>query len=374
MNIAIVHEWLDTWAGSEQVLAEMLKAFPDATLFALVDFLPDVHRDKLGGRRAQTSFLQRLPLAHRRFRNYLPLMPLAVEQFDLRGFDVVISNSHAVAKGILTAPQQLHLCYCYSPPRYAWDLRETYLGRGNWIKRYLLHRFRLWDVAAGQRPDVFLAISNYVARRIAKCYRRDAAVLYPPCATEWFTPGAAARDTHYFSHSRFVPYKRIEVLIEAFRQLPERELRLAGEGPERRRLQALAPPNVRFLGRIDDQALREELRTARAFLFAAEEDFGLAPLEAQACGTPVIAFAGGGVVETLGGAAGCNFFHAQEPGSVREAIDRFEASGPPPDAERCRSNILRFSRQAFREQLRRAVDTAWTEHRTRQAAPTESGR
>ncbi len=358
MKIAIIHEWLDTWAGSEQVLAQMLDTFPEADLFALVDFLDAPQRALLHGRKARTSFLQRLPFARRHFRKYLPLMPLAVEQFDLRGYDLIISNSHAVAKGVITGPEQLHLCYCYSPPRYAWDMQELYLGPGAWFKKYLLHRFRLWDVAAGQRPDAYFAISAYIAQRIAKCYRRESRVLHPPLDTAWFTPGGA-RATHFFTHSRLVAYKRLDLLVEAFRALPDRELRIAGSGPESARLARLAPPNVRFLGQLDDHALREELRAAKAFLFAAEEDFGLAPLEAQACGTPVIAYGRGGVWETLGGRPGCTFFAEQTPHAVTAAVRDFEAGAAAPEASTCRANALRFSREVFREAFAASVEAAW---------------
>jgi len=372
MKVAIVHEWLDTWAGSEQVLAEMLEVFPQARLYALVDFLSSEHREKLGGRYAQTSFLQHLPGARRHFRKFLPLMPLAVEQFDLRGFDVVISNSHAVAKGVITGPDQVHLCYCYSPPRYAWDLQDTYLGRGSWLKRALLHRFRIWDVAASLRPDRYFAISHFIARRIEKCYRRQAEVIYPPLDTEWFTPGGA-RGQHYFSHSRFVPYKRLEILVEAFGALPERVLRLAGDGPGRKKLQARAPANVQFLGHIDRNALREELRSARAYLFAAEEDFGLAPLEAMACGTPVIAFGRGGVWETLRDAPDCVFFGEQTPGCVSEAVIRFEQTPETHSPQQRRAAVTRLSRETFRTQMRAAAEIALGEERRKQGRRGNSG-
>ncbi len=369
MKVAIVHEWLDTWAGSEQVLSEMLEVFPGARLYALVDFLAPEHRAKLGGRIAQTSILQRFPGARRHFRKYLPLMPLAVEQLDLRGFEVVISNSHAVAKGVLTGPDQLHLCYCYSPPRYAWDLQDSYLGRGSWLQRLLLHRFRLWDAAAGQRPDLFLAISHFIARRIEKCYRRQSQVLYPPLDTGWFTPGGE-RGLHFFSHSRFVPYKRLDVLVEAFRALPQHSLRLAGDGPERRKLQARAPSNVAFLGHVDATSLRQELRSARGFLFAAEEDFGLAPLEAMACGTPVIALGRGGVWETLRDAPGCVFFRDQTAESLVSAILRFEEAPATSSPEARRSVAERFSREAFRAGLRETVAQAYAQlQRQRGTAP-----
>lgn len=366
MRVAFVHEWLDTWAGSEQVLAQMLRVFPEADLFAVVDFLPETLRAQLGRDTRGTTFIQRLPFARKHFRKYLPLMPLAVEQLDLRGYDLVISNSHAVAKGVITGPGQFHLCYCYSPPRYAWDMQEFYLGPGAWLKKYLLHRFRIWDAVAGLRPDAYLAISAYISGRIAKCYRRDAQVLHPPIDTDWFTPGAA-KGAHYFTHSRLVAYKRIDLLVEAFRTMPERQLRVAGDGPERPRLERSAPENVHFLGHIDDSALREELRRARAFLFASEEDFGLAPLEAQACGTPVIAYGRGGVWETLHGHPGCSFFETQSPAHVAAAVRHFEAAGAVPDASICRANVLRFSRENFRHSFRATVETAWREWQARNA-------
>ena len=245
MRIAVVHDWLDTWAGSEQALTHILALFPDATLFALVDFLSPEHRARIPVEHIHTTFIQHLPWARRAFRRYLPWFPLAIERLDLSRFDLVISSSHAVAKGARTRPDQLHICYCYTPMRYAWDLQEQYLeqvglnrGVTGWITRRTLARLAAWDCRCSTRVQSFVAISRHIARRIERCYGRDAAVIHPP-VTLAPMPAAATRGGAYVTVSRLVPYKRIDRIIEAFRRLPDRELLVIGEGPERARLKAL---------------------------------------------------------------------------------------------------------------------------------------
>ncbi|HEY5939663.1 MAG TPA: glycosyltransferase, partial [Gemmatimonadales bacterium] len=307
MKVAIVHDWLVTYAGAERVLEEMLAVYPDADLFSLIEFLPESERQFLGGRQVQTSFLQRMPGARKHYRTYLPFMPFAVEQFDLSTYDLVISSSHAVAKGVLTGPDQLHICMCYSPMRYAWDLQDQYLresgldrGAKGMATRWLLHRLRLWDARTADGVDRFIAISNFIARRIWKSYRRESTVIYPPVDVDSLTPGGS-REDFYVTASRMVPYKRIDLIVEAFAAMPGKRLVVIGDGPEERRIRGRAGSNVTLLGRQPFEVLHDHLRRARAFVFAAEEDFGIAPLEAQACGTPVIAYGKGGVLETLRG-------------------------------------------------------------------------
>ncbi|MFY9314751.1 MAG: glycosyltransferase, partial [Burkholderiales bacterium] len=306
-RIAVVHDWLLDFAGSESVLAEILRCLPQADLYTLVDHMPASERAPLGGRPARTSFLQGMPGVARHLRWYLPLMPVAIEQLDVTGYDLVVSSSHAVAKGVIVHPDALHLSYVHSPMRYAWDRQSDYLraegaerGLKSALMRYLLHRLRIWDHRSAAGVDQFAANSAFVARRIAKCYRREAEVIAPPVDTEYFTPGGARSD-NYLAVSRLVGYKRVDLLVEAFRDLPDRRLVIVGDGPELRRLRASAGPNVEFAGRLERAALRERLRRARAFLFAAVEDFGIAPVEAMACGTPVIAFGRGGAAETVAG-------------------------------------------------------------------------
>ena len=365
MKTAIVHDWLVVYAGAERVLEQMLQVLPDADLFSLIDFVPDAERGFLGGRRARTSFLQRLPGAHAHYRRYLPLMPLAIEQFDLSGYDLVVSSSYAVAKGVLTGPDQLHLCMCYSPMRYAWDLqhqylRETGLDRGvrGVLARQLLHRVRNWDARTGNGVDEFIAISRFVGRRIRKVYRRESTVIYPPVAVDIFTPGPP-RESFYLTASRLVPYKRVDIVVDAFAGLPDRTLIVIGDGPERTRLGLRAAPNVHFLGHQSLPILREHMQRARAFLFAAEEDFGIVPLEAQATGSPVIAFGRGGARETIRG-LDCPqptgiFFDQQTPESLSQAIASFEREEPRFTAEACRENAMRFAPSRFRSEFGRYV-------------------
>ncbi len=242
MRVAVVHDWLDTWRGGESALAEICRTYEQAELFALVDFLPDADRSRLAGRRATTSFLQRLPFARTGFRAYLPLFPRAIESLDVAAFDLVISSSHAVAKGVRTHRGQLHICYCYTPMRYAWDLQDQYLRRARldrgprgWLARQLLARLRTWDRATTSRVDHFIAISQHIARRIQRCYGRDSTVIYPAVTIEP-APVAAARGTAYVTVSQLVPYKRVDLIVDAFRLLPDRELVVIGDGPERARI------------------------------------------------------------------------------------------------------------------------------------------
>lgn len=306
-NVALIHDWLTTYAGAERVLEQMLTVYAQADLFAVCDFLPPEQRAFLQGRVPQTSFIQRLPLAARRYRGYLPLMPLAIEQLDVSSYDVVLSSSHAVAKGVLTGPQQLHVSYVHSPIRYAWDLQHQYLreaqlqhGLKSMLARLSLHYMRLWDVRTANGVDAFIANSRFIARRIAKVYRRPARVIYPPVEVEAFSLREQKED-FYLTASRMVPYKKMPLIVEAFAAMPDKRLVVIGDGPELARCKAVAAPNVELLGYQPFEVLRDYMQRARAFVFAAEEDFGITPVEAQACGTPVIAFGRGGACETIVG-------------------------------------------------------------------------
>jgi len=364
-SIAIVHEWLASYAGSERVVEQMLKVFPRADVFAVVDFLPPRHRHMLGRRHVQTSFIQRLPFARRAFRAYLPLMPLAVEQFDLNQYDIVLSSSHAVAKGVLTRADQLHISYVHTPIRYAWDLQHEYLRGGglltglrNLLARPILHYLRLWDRLSADRVDAFVSNSEYVARRIQKTYRRSSQVIYPPVDVERFAL-CESKDDFYLAASRMVPYKRIDAIVEAFRQMPERRLVVIGDGPEYKRIARRATPNVKLLGYQDDDVLTSHLQRAKALVFAADEDFGILPVEAQACGTPVIAYGRGGARETvIDGETGL-FFSEQTPESIIAAVDRFESQPPIGDPAAIRQHSLRFSTSRFCHQLSEFVTGAW---------------
>ncbi len=366
-RVAIVHEWLVTFGGSEKVLAELLVMFPGADLFAVVDFLSDEDSLRLRGKRARTSFIQNLPFAARLYRYYLPFMPLAVEQFDLSEYDMVISSSHAVAKGVLTGPAQVHICYCHSPIRYAWDLQHQYLretqftnGVKGILARFMLHYIRLWDLRTAAGVDLFIANSSYIAEQIRKVYRRDAIVVHPPVDIEAF-PLRLEKEDFYLTASRMVPYKRMDVIVEAFAQMPERRLVVIGDGPEMKKIRSLCSGNITIMGYQEDSVLRDYLQRAKGFVFAAEEDFGILPVEAQACGTPVIAYGAGGALETVlpvgnpQGMPGTGvFFTEQTPEAVRAAVNEFEALRFDPRS--CRAWAEQFSRGAFAEAIRDQVD------------------
>jgi glycosyltransferase involved in cell wall biosynthesis len=374
MRIAIVHDWLDTWGGGENVLAVLLDIYPTADLYAIVDFLADEDRARLGGRETHTSFIQRLPFARNHFRKYLPLMPRAVERFDMSGYDLIISSSHAVAKGVITGADQLHVCLCYSPARYAWEHEKRYLegsGLDRWplsgLARRAMRRFREWDFRAARHVDRFVAISTYIARRIERCYGRVADVIYPPVDTSLLALADAERSAFYLTVSRLVPYKRVDLIVAAFAHMPARELVVAGDGPDMRALAAAAPANVRFVGRVSDAERDRLMSSTRAFVFAAEEDFGIAPLEAQACGTPVIAFSGGGSAETLRGLDNSQptavLFAEQSSAALRDAVTLFERSGDRITPAACRANAQRFDTAVFRRRFGDYVSDAFAEFR-----------
>jgi glycosyltransferase involved in cell wall biosynthesis len=373
-RVAIVHEWLVTYAGSEKVLEEMLQVFPEADIFCALDFLPKQFRGRLKNSKIRTSFIQKIPFARHLHRYFLALMPLAVEQHDLSLYDIVISNSHAVAKGCLTSASQLHICYCYTPIRYAWDLQFQYLAESNllWglrsiVARWTLHKIRIWDARTPLLVDAFIACSHYIARRIRKVYRRDSVVIYPNVDVEKFQIGQQDGD-FYITASRIVPYKHIPLIINAFKQMPSRKLIVIGAGPLLKECIATAPSNVKVLGYQPDDVLRDHLMRARAFIFAAEEDFGIAPVEAQACGTPVIAFGRGGATETvIDGETGL-FFYEQTSEAIVKAVDEFELCRSKFDRNRIRQNADRFSTSRFCSEFRKFVFQQWETH----CQPTQS--
>ena len=370
LRVAVVHEWLVNHAGSEKVVEEILKIYPQADLFAVVDFLKPHERGFLQGKVAKTTFVQRLPGAEKRFRHYLPLMPLAMEQHDLSGYDLILSSSHAVAKGVLTGPDQLHVCYIHSPIRYAWDMQHQYLresgmtsGVKGTVAKLLLHYMRLWDARTPNGVDQFLANSAFIARRVRKVYRREAAVIHPPVDVERF---ALRRDKEefYLTASRMVPYKRMPMIAEAFSRMPDKKLIVIGDGPEMDKVRAAAGPNVSVLGFLGNEALVDHMQRAKAFVFAAEEDFGITPVEAQACGTPVIAFGRGGSLETVRGRGHPAqrtgvFFKEQTVESLIAAVEAFEALPVPIRPEVCRAHAEQFAPALFRQRFQAAVERAW---------------
>jgi glycosyltransferase involved in cell wall biosynthesis len=366
MRIAVIHDWLYTYGGAERVLSSILRCVPGADLFTLFDILPRSDRERLGAGPSHTSFLQRMPGIARRHRLYLPLMPLAIEQFDLAGYDVVISSSYAVAKGVLTGPDQLHLSYVHSPMRYAWDLQHQYLretrltgGLKSALARLLLHRMRLWDVRTGPGVDAYIANSHFVGRRIRKVYGRDATIIHPPVAVPVSPPARRARGDVFLTASRLVPYKNVRTIIEAFNAMPDQKLIVAGDGPERERLAALANPNVTMLGFVSDAELRRLMGEARAFVFGAEEDFGIVPVEAQGEGTPVIALGRGGLTETIvteGAEPTGVFFDEPNPEAIMRAVRSFLPRADQFSPLACHANALRFSEARFEQQFTNFLD------------------
>ena len=363
MRVAVVHDWLVARGGAERVLAAILECYPQAEVFTVVDFMSEADRGFLRGHRVHTSFVQHLPFARHRYRAYLPLMPFAVESLDVTPFDLVISSSASVAKGVLCTPDQLHVCYIHSPMRYAWELQHQYLhesgltqGVRSALARLMLHRMRLWDARTANGVDVFVSNSRFIARRVWRTYRRESTVIYPPVDTAFFEPGEASREDFYVTASRLVPYKRVGLIVDAFAAMPQRRLVVIGDGPELERLRARAPGNVTVLGRQSNEVLRDHLRRARAFVFAALEDFGIAPVEAQACGTPVLAFGSGGATETVVDGRTGLWFREQTVDSIVDVVERFERSTIAANAAGIRANAQRFGTDRFKEQLRSFVE------------------
>ena len=368
MKIVIVHDWLVTFAGAERVLEQMLKVYPNSDIFSLVDFLEPNQREFIQNKEVKTSFIQKLPFAKKAYRNFLPLMPLAIEQLDVSGYDIVISSSHAVAKGIITGPDQLHICMCYSPIRYAWDLQHQYLresglekGFKSFFIKSVLHYMRLWDRANSQSVDEFISISNFISKRIDKFYGRSAKVIYPPVDINKFPLNLNKRKDFYVTCSRMVPYKKIDLIVDTFsRKLPEKELVVIGDGPDMKKIKNLAGSNIKFLGHVSSEKLQRHISTAKAFIFAAHEDFGISPIEAQSCGTPVIAFGKGGALETIIGLdqdlpTGV-FFDEQTPYSLYNAVVLFERNIEKILYESCRKNSERFSNKRFRSEFKEFVE------------------
>ena len=373
MKIAIVHDWLVTYAGAEKVLASMLKIWPDADLFSVIDFLSDEDRVHLGGKRATTTFIQRLPKARTCYQKYLPLMPMAIEQLDLSGYDLILSSSHAVAKGVLTGPNQLHISYVHSPIRYAWDLQHQYLREANLlgglkskVARMILHYMRMWDQRTAAGVDEFISNSHFIGRRIDKAYRRPSTVIYPPVDTTGFNLQTEKQD-FYLTAQRMVPYKKVPMMVEAFSAMPDKRLIVIGDGPEMEKCRAVCGPNVTLMGYQSFEVLREHMQNARGFVFAAEEDFGISPVEAQACGTPVIAFGRGGTLETVRGLNDDTptgvFYYQQTVAALTAAIETFESQASRFSARACRENALQFAEKRFEREMRQFVENRWNEAR-----------
>ena len=374
MRVAVVCDWLVTYAGAEKVLEQILNVFPDADLFALVDFIPEGQRDFIKNKKVTTTFIQNMPKAKTKYRNYLPFMPIAIEQLDVSAYDLVISSSHCVAKGVLTGPDQVHISYVHSPIRYAWDLQHQYLkeaglahGLKSKIARLIMHYMRIWDTRTSNGVDYFIANSRFIGRRIWKCYRRKSDVIYPPVDVEKFQL-CTEKEDFYMTASRMVPYKKMSLIVEAFNHMPDKKLVVIGKGPEFDRIQKVAGPNVTLMGYQPDDVLRDYMERAKAFVFAAEEDFGITPVEAQACGTPVIAYGKGGALETVRGYGKETnptgiFFDKQDTESIVRAVEKFETIKDQISCEDCRNHAEIFSITRFRKEFKEYVDHIMQEKR-----------
>jgi glycosyltransferase involved in cell wall biosynthesis len=363
VNVALVHDFFCNLGGSDQVAAALHQLYPQAPVYTLLVSERNKDAELLRGMDLRPSFVQRLPLAQRWHEPYLPFFPIAIESFDLTGYDLILSSSHVCAKGVIPAPEALHLCYCHTPARYAWDLGSLYLRRLNPIVRAyaaaVMHRLRMWDVTSSARVDHFIANSGFVAQRIWRYYRRSATVIHPPVDTGFFTPGGEDGD-YYLVVSRLTAYKRVDLAIEAFNRLGL-PLVVIGDGPERRRLQSQARSNVRFLGAVSRSQVRESMRGCRALIYPGKEDFGITPVEAQSTGKPVVAFGAGGALESVVDGATGVLFAEQTAESLCDAVTRCAALSF--DREAVRRHALQFDREVFIRKMTGLIRETWEQHR-----------
>jgi len=368
IRIAIVHDWLIVYGGAERVLENLLDIYPQADVYSLIDKVPSSQRFFLKGKSVYTSILQKLPGISRYYRYLLPILPLVIEQFDLASYDLVISSSYCVAKGVLSSPKQVHICYCHSPVRYAWDQYHYYIKhfeRAPLVSasmKLFFHYIRIWDVISSNSVDHFIATSAFVAARIAKFYRRRSTIIPPPVDLSLFSCVCEKKD-HYVAVARFVPFKRLDIAVRAFAGMPDKELILLGDGPDMKFLKSLATPNIRFIGFQPPNIVYNYISTAKALIFPSEEDFGIVPLEAQASGTPVIAFGRGGAEDTVIPLSPSAilptgvFFDEQTPASLVGAVHRFEDNIHLFDAHSISQHAHSFSPESFRRQLTELIDS-----------------
>jgi glycosyltransferase involved in cell wall biosynthesis len=367
MKKALVHDWFSVYAGAEKCVESFTNIWNDFDIYSLIDFLNDKDRETiLKAKKAKTSFIQHLPFAKTKYRNYLPLFPIAIEQFDLSEYDLVLSSSHAVAKGVLTHSEQLHICYMHTPIRYGWDLYHHYLreaGLKSGIKgilaKYFLHKLRIWDAITANRPNYYIANSKYIANRIKKVYEKEAEVIYPPVDVDKFQLKENKED-FYLTASRLVPYKKIDLIVEAFSKT-DKKLVVIGDGPDMAKIKEKASSNIEILGYQPDNVLIEYMQKTKAFVFAAEEDFGIIPVEAQACGTPVICLGKGGTKETvIDGKTGV-YFYNQSIEEILDAVQKFEKIYDNFNPLEIRNNALKFSRKRFEKEIKNFIESKWNE-------------
>ncbi|MBE0539754.1 MAG: glycosyltransferase [Ignavibacterium sp.] len=363
MKTAIVHEWLVNYAGSEKCVESFINIWPDADVFTLVDFLDDdLRRIILKGKKTKTSFIQHLPYAKKQHRKYLPLFPRAIESFNLKNYELIISSSHSVAKGVRTKKNQLHICYCHTPMRYAWDEAEYYLkeakldsGIKGWVSHLVLKYLRKWDIKSSNNVNYFIANSQHIANKIKRIYNRESDVIYPPVDVNKFSLTTEKED-FYLTASRLVPYKRMDLIVDAFAKMLDKKLVVIGSGPEKEKILAKATPNIDVIGYQDFESLRDYMQKAKAFVFAAEEDFGIIVVEAMACGTPVIAGNYGGTAESvIDGVTGI-LFKKQDVESIVEAVKKFDVISHSINYREIRLHSEKFSREMFEDKIKSYVD------------------
>jgi glycosyltransferase involved in cell wall biosynthesis len=365
-RIALVHDWFNEPGGSEKVVKEILYCYPDADVFCLFDFFDQHNRDIfLSGKKTHTSFIQNIPFARQRYRNLFPLFPFAIERFDLKEYDIIISSSSCVAKGVRRKLGQLHISYCHSPARYAWDLKDDYLSTAKTkftraVLTFFFGKLQRWDIKSSDRVDHFVANSHFVNNRINKFFGRESKVIYPPVNVEMKQPANERRDV-YLSVSRLVTYKNIELIIEAFRNMPELRLEIAGDGPLRKKIMKDLPPNIKYLGYIDDETKRRKLSESKAFIAAATEDFGISVVEAQSYCTPVIIPSVGGYKETVNQNTGI-FFHEKTVEDMVATIRAFHSSNRIFLQEDFKENIKPFCIERFRTEFKAFVDDKINKH------------
>lgn len=363
MKVAIIHDWLVSYGGAERCLEVFHELFPQAPIFASV-YDPEKLPKTLSRLNIKTSFIQKLPRSKSTYRYYLPLMPIAFESFDLKKYDLILSSSHACAKGVKTSKNTCHICYCYTPMRYAWDMFDEYMKieRVGPLRRlaisFIMLFIRRWDWKNAKNVNYFIAISNFVADRIKKYYQRDSIVINPPVETKKFTPSNEVGE-YYFVVSRLVPQKRVDIIIEAFNQLGL-PLKIAGIGRDLNNLQKMAKSNIEFLGYQPDAVIADYMAKCKAFVFASKEDFGITPLEAQSAGRPVIVYNGGGAKETLIPGKTGILFDEQAPQSIIEAVNKFGNMNF--DSKEIREFALKFDREVFKKKIADYIQEKYSEY------------
>ena len=362
MNVAVIHDWFAWYSGAERVVEEILKIYPNADLYTTVDILNEEERKFLNGKNVYTSNLQNFPFINKYYKHYIILFPYWVEKFDLSKYDLIISSSSSVAKGIKCTEDQIHLCYIHTPARYVWDLREQYIletGLNQGLKRkvveYFLNRFQKWDLLNSNKVNHFIANSNYVKSRVKRIYGRGSTVIYPPVDLDLFKI-LEKKEDFYLTASRIVPYKKIDLIVEAFTKMPNKKLIVIGKGPGLAKLIEMATPNIELLGYQPFEVLHNYMRKAKAFIFAAEEDFGIIPVEAQACGTPVIAFKKGGLLETVLENKTGLFFKEQTVESLIKAVKKFELISKTFNPIFIRKNAMQFNSKRFRNEIENCIN------------------